>query len=112
MRVMTVVQGMVHFSKADDFERGYAALSGAPLAPGLVRSQLLRKPDDVNVVYRIETLWESREKLDARRARPEPPEAIRLFMDAGCQPGLEIYDLAREIRSNADEQCGDSEGGE
>jgi hypothetical protein len=112
MMVMSVVSGMVQQSQAEAFEMDYAELARGPLTPGLVRSQLLKKPDDVNFVYRIETLWESVEMLDAMRARPDPPEAIRLFLKAGNQPSVEFYDLAREIRSGADWQSCDSEDGE
>jgi len=105
MMVMTVVSGMVPNTRTDAFEKDYAELARGPLTPGLVRSQLLKKPDDVNFVYRIETLWENREMLDRMRARPEPPEAVRLFLKVGNPPSVEIFDLAQEIRSGPDAPC-------
>jgi len=102
MKVMTVVSGMVPDAKAGSFERDYAKLARGPLTPGLVRSQLLKKPDDVNFVYRIETLWESREMLDKMKARPEPPEAVRLFLKVGNPPSVELFELAGEVGSGPD----------
>ncbi len=98
MMVLTSVQGLVPASKSAGLENGYAALQHGPPTPGLVHSELLRKPDGSNFVYRIETLWESRDALDRMRARPEPPEAIRLMMNAGAQPSVEILELVAEVR--------------
>ena len=97
-----MVSGMVPDAKAGSFERDYAELARGPLTPGLVRSQLLKKPDDVNFVYRIETLWESREMLDRMRAGPKPPLAIQLFLGAGTAPSVELFELAGEVGSGPD----------
>lgn len=109
MQAMTVVQGMVNSSRAAAFERDYAELARRPPAPGLVGSQLLRKPDGIHFVYRIETLWESREALDRARSRPVPPESVRAFLAVGDPPSLEIFDLV--LDTGARQDCPGQDGG-
>ena len=96
MEVITIVEGKVPISKAKEFETAYESLKKDALTPGLVRSSLLRKSDNPEI-YRIETVWESREALDKMRSSTQTPKAIELFQKVKTSPRLEIYDIAYNI---------------
>lgn len=83
-------------SKAKDFETAYASLKQGALTPGLVRSSLSRNSDNPEI-YRIETLWESREALEKMRSSTQTPVAIELFRKVGASPRLEIYAIVDSV---------------
>ncbi|CAG0975908.1 hypothetical protein METP2_01670 [Methanosarcinales archaeon] len=96
MEVITIVEGRVPVSKAREFETAYASLKQDALTPGLIRSSLLRKSDNPEI-YRIETVWESREALEKMRSSTQTPKAIELFQKVKASPRLEIYDVVYNI---------------
>ncbi len=96
MEVITIVEGKVPVSKAKEFETAYASLKQDALTPGLIRSSLIRKSDNPEI-YRIETVWESREALEKMRSSTQTPKAIELFQKVKASPHLEIYDLVHNI---------------
>ena len=96
MEVITIVEGKVPISKAKEFETAYKSLKQDALTPGLVGSSLLRKSDNPEI-YRIETVWESREALEKMRSSTQTPKAIELFQKVKASPRLEIYDLVQDI---------------
>ena len=96
MEVVTIVEGRVPVSKAKEFETAYESLKQDALTPGLIRSSLLRKSDNPEI-YRIETVWESREALEKMRSSTQTPKAIELFQKVKASPRLEIYDLVYNI---------------
>lgn len=83
-------------SKAREFETAYESLKQDALTPGLIRSSLLRKSDNPEI-YRIETMWESREALDKMRSSTQTPKAIELFQKVKASPHLEIYAVVYNI---------------
>ena len=96
MEVITIVEGKVPISKSREFETAYASLKQDALTPGLIRSSLIRKSDNPEI-YRIETVWESREALEKMRSSTETPKAIELFQKVKASPHLEIYDVVYNI---------------
>ncbi len=96
MEVITIVEGRVPASKAREFETAYASLKQDALTQGLIRSSLLRKSDNPEI-YRIETVWESREALEKMRSNTQTPKAIELFQKVKASPRLEIYDIVHNI---------------
>ena len=86
----------VPISKAKEFETAYESLKQDALTQGLIRSSLLRKSDD-REIYRIETVWESREALEKMRSVTQTPKAIELFQKVKASPRLEIYDIVYNI---------------
>jgi len=96
MEVITIVEGKVPISKAKEFETAYESLKQATLTPGLVRSSLLRKNDNPEI-YRIETVWESRDALEKMRSSTQTPKAIELFLKVKATLRLEIYDVVHNI---------------
>jgi len=65
----------------------FARLLDQPLPDGLLRTELLRGPDDE---WRIQSLWRDQAALDAMRAGPEPPAAPSLFRRLGAEPVLRV----------------------
>lgn len=96
MEVVTIVEGRVPVSKAREFETAYADLKQDALTPGLIRSSLLRRSDNPEI-YRIETVWESREALEKMRSSTQTPKATELFQKVKASPRLEIYDVVYNI---------------
>ena len=45
-------------------------------------------------MWRIVTVWASRDALDQYRASVETPEAVRLFRSAGAEPALTVFEVA------------------
>lgn len=96
MEVITIVEGRVPISKAREFETAYASLKQDVLPPGLIRSSLLRNSDNPEI-YRIETVWESREALEKMRSSTQTPKAIELFQKVKASPRVEIYDIVNNV---------------
>lgn len=96
MEVMTIVEGRVPASRAAEFENAYAALKKDAPVEGLVRSSLLRSSDKPDI-YRIETVWESREALDRMRSSTQVPKAVELFRNVGASPHVEIYEILENV---------------
>lgn len=88
--VLTVVTATVSQDVHERLIVGFHDLLNGGLPEGLLRTELLRGPDDR---WRIQTLWRDRAALDAMRAGPEPPAAPTLFRSVGSEPSLEIWDL-------------------
>ena len=65
-RVLTVLEARIPPERQEDLKAAYheAVMDSPP--PGLVRSMLLQDIND-HLLWRIETLWESREALAAMR---------------------------------------------
>lgn len=96
MRVITIVEGNVPVPEMKEFEASYASLKQGPFPPGWIMSSLLRNSDNPKI-YRIETVWESREALEKYRRSTQTPAAVLLFKKAGVRPRVEIYDMAYHI---------------
>ncbi len=96
MKVMTIVEGRVTSSKARELETAYASLKQETLTEGLIRSSLLRNSDNPEI-YRIETMWESREALDKMRNSTQIPKAIELFQKVKASPRVEIFEIVNNV---------------
>lgn len=92
---MTLVEGDVSSNKKEQFEAAYRSVKGESLPPGLEMSFLLRNSDEPGS-YTIETIWSSREALDAMRSSMKP-RAVALFEDVGVSPRVEIHEVAESV---------------
>ncbi len=90
MQIMTVVEGKVLPSKLEEFQSAYAAVRNDPKPPGWVRSMLLHDTTELGL-FRISTLWESREALDRMRGSTKVPVAVALFRTVGIEPAVRIF---------------------
>ena len=62
------------------------------LEPGLVQTFLLHASADATL-WRIATVWQSREALAAMRATGATPRGVLIFRAAGAEPSLSIWDI-------------------
>ena len=64
------------------------------LPPQMIRTYLINSTTDKSI-WRILSLWKSREALDEMRRSRETPEGILMFRAAGAEnPHLSIFDVA------------------
>jgi hypothetical protein len=89
--VVTMLEARVPPEKAGDLLREYGGVDGG-LPPFIIESFLLRETD--SELWRIVTVWRSREELDDYRASVETPEGVRIFRAVGSEPTLAIFDVA------------------
>ncbi|MBI4092640.1 MAG: antibiotic biosynthesis monooxygenase [Candidatus Kerfeldbacteria bacterium] len=76
------------------YNKQTSALGGAqaPLESFLVQQR------DANV-WRIITVWESREALEAMRTSGETPRGIVIFKAVGAEPKLSLFDVTAQYSS-------------
>ena len=92
--IVTILEGRVSPERAPDLQAAFEAeRPNAP--PGLVRSQLLCAASDP-ALWRVETLWTTREVLAAMR-QTGTPAGVRMFRAAGAEPTLSIFDVQATI---------------
>ena len=94
-RVVTILEAQVPPDRHDDLERAYRMAIAEQPPPGLVRSTLLRDARDLSL-WRIETVWESREALSAMRGTGTP-RGVQIFREAGVEPGLSVLNVVEEL---------------
>ena len=95
MKVATFVSGKVPSDKRAEFIAGYAIAKSEEKPPGLERSFLMRGIDDPDS-YTIQTVWESRDALEAMR-KAGKPKALELFERVGASPRLWIHEVEETI---------------
>ena len=92
LMVLTMVEGQVSPDRASDLMAAFSEGSDElPLA--IVESFLLRAEN--TDIWRIVSVWRSREDLAEYRASVETPGAFMIFRSAGVEPTLTIFDVAR-----------------
>jgi hypothetical protein len=98
-RVLTVLEAQITPERQDDLKAAYheAVVDSPP--PGLVRSMLVQDIND-RMLWRIETLWESREALAAMRGTGTP-RGVLIFRAAGAEPVLAVLEVIEELTPSA-----------
>jgi hypothetical protein len=89
--VLTVLEANVPQVRERALQNAYLDAARDSLPPGLVRSTLLRDANDPTL-WRIQTLWESREALQAMRGTGTP-RGVLIFRAAGAEPTLSILEV-------------------
>jgi quinol monooxygenase YgiN len=93
--VMTILEGRVEKDNWSTLEQAY--IEGSQQKdPGLVQSLLIhntREPD----LWRILTLWSSREALDEMRKSSETQRGVLIFRQAHTEPQLSIFEVVQQI---------------
>jgi quinol monooxygenase YgiN len=93
--VMTILEARVSPAKWAALEQAYQ--EGAQHRDaGLVQSFLIQSSKEDNL-WRILTIWSSRQALDAMRSTGETPRGILIFRAAGAEPVLSIFTIAQQI---------------
>ena len=94
-RVLTVLEAHVPQGRQQDLQGAYRAAARETFPPGLIRSALLHAAND-RTLWRIETLWESRDVLDAMRGTGTP-RGVQIFRAAGAEPTLTVFEVLDEL---------------
>jgi hypothetical protein len=89
--VMTVLRAHVAADRVADLERAYRE-GVAELPLEIVETFLVRDAHDPSL-FRIMTLWASRDALAKMRSSTEKPRGILMFEAAGANPELEVLEV-------------------
>ena len=93
--VMTILEGRVAKENWPTLEQAYQR--GAEHEElGLVRSYLIHALKETDL-WRIITIWSSREALDAMRKSAETPTGVLMFRSAHTEPLLSVYEIAQQF---------------
>jgi quinol monooxygenase YgiN len=92
--VTTILEAHVAPEKAAVLERVYAEMISTTerRVSEPVQSFLIRSTSDATL-WRILSVWSSREALDTMRSRPETPAGVVMFRTAGAEPVLSVYTI-------------------
>jgi quinol monooxygenase YgiN len=88
--IVTMVEARVGADRAEDLLDAFTTAAD-DLPAAIVESFLLRTADDL---WRVVTVWRSRQALDAYRSTVDTPAAIEMFRDAGAEPNVRVFDVA------------------
>jgi antibiotic biosynthesis monooxygenase len=94
-RVLTILEASVPQARHADLQAAYRSAAHETFPPGLVRSTLLQATND-RTLWRIETLWKSREALDAMRGTGTT-RGLLIFRAASAEPTLTVFDIQDEL---------------
>lgn len=89
--VMTVLEAQVAHDRVSDLERAYRG-GTSQIPPDIVETFLVRDRGDATV-FRIMTVWVSREALEKMRASGAKPKGVQIFEAAGATPKLSVLDV-------------------
>jgi heme-degrading monooxygenase HmoA len=89
--VITVLEAHVAPEKAAKLEQAYKQ-GIERLDAGITQTFLTRGSNDSSV-WRIVTVWESRNALDEMRRSGETPRGVLMFRAAYAEPVLSVFDV-------------------
>jgi quinol monooxygenase YgiN len=89
--VITILEAHVEEKKWFDFQSEFKART-AQLPPQMLQTFLLQDTAD-QTLWRIVSVWESREALDEMRNSGETPTGVLMFRSAGAEPKLSIFNV-------------------
>ncbi len=94
--VMTILEAKVDRQNWATLETVYNA-DTKTLDPGIVQTFLIQSKAE-GELWRILTVWESAEALNAMRQSGEIPRGVQMFQAAQAQPSLGVFDIVAEGR--------------
>ncbi len=89
--VITILEAQVAPEKANLLEEAYQQGVGN-LDAGIIETFLLRSSRDASQ-WRIVTVWQSREALDAMRRSGDTPRGVLMFRAAAAEPVLAVFEV-------------------
>ena len=89
--VLSVLEARISPEREADLQAAYRAAADGPFPHGLVRSTLLRETTDPSL-WRIATLWDSPEALEAMRGTGTP-RGVQIFRAAGANPSASFMEV-------------------
>lgn len=96
--VLTVLEARVQSDRVPDLLRAFEETRASALPPFIVRSLLVRSDQDQEV-WRIMTVFRSREDLDAMRASGQTPRGVAMFRAAGAEPTFALFTIADQLEN-------------
>lgn len=96
--VMTILEAKVTKDNWPALEQAYQQGAQSKDA-GIVQSFLIHSAKEADL-WRILTLWQSREALEAMRQSGETPRGVLMFRAARAEPTLSIFEVAQQITLN------------
>ncbi len=88
--IMTILEARVSREKWEVLRKAYTKELQA-LPPAIDRTYLMQSAAD-SEVWRILTVWHSKEELDKMRSQGTPA-GVLMFRAAGAEPGLSIFNI-------------------
>lgn len=95
MKVITILEARVSPENWDALEKAFKAGTEL-LPPQLVQSFLTHNAKDPTL-WRIISVWRSREALEEMRRTEETPAGILMFRAAGAEPSLSLFDVIVQV---------------
>ncbi len=89
--VITILEAQIAPEKAALLAEAYTQ-GLKNLDAGIAQNYLLRSSKDASA-WRIVTVWQSREALDAMRRSGEIPRGVLMFRAAAAEPTLSVFDV-------------------
>src|SRR5262245_42521472 len=99
LMILTVLESHVTPDAEPALRSAYQDAAREVVPPGLVRSMLIRSVNAPGL-WRIETLWRSREALEEMRRQGGTPRGIQIFRAAGVEPAVSIFEVAESLSGN------------
>ena len=96
--VLTVLEASVPHDRVADLLRAFEETRNSPIPPFIVRSFLLRSDQDPDL-WRIMTVFRSRQDLEAMRASGETPRGVAMFRAAGAEPTFSLFSIADQLEN-------------
>ena len=87
--VITILEAHLEEKNWSAFQTDFKART-AELPPQMIRTYLLQDTTDPTL-WRIISVWKSREALDEMRNSAETPAGVVMFRSAGAEPKLSIF---------------------
>jgi quinol monooxygenase YgiN len=97
--VMTILEAQVAPEKAAMLEAAYKQATER-LDAGITQTFLLRSSKESSV-WRIVTVWQSREALDEMRRTGDTPRGVLIFRAADAEPMLSVFDVVAHVLAAA-----------
>lgn len=97
--IMSVLEARVPPERWDALRQSYGTRAQS-LPPQIVESFLVQDTADSSV-WRIVTIWRSRDALEEVRRSGETPTGVLIFRDAGVQPTLTLFTVWANPRSSS-----------
>ena len=92
--VITILEATVAPDHVADLKAAFSS-AGSQVPRGLLRTDLISASKDPTR-WRIQTLWSSREALDAMR-QTGTPAGVLMFRAAGAEPTLSVFDVVATL---------------
>lgn len=89
--VITILEAHVAETNWSAFQSDFKART-VELPPQMIRTYLLQDTADPTL-WRIVSVWESREALNEMRNSGETPTGVIMFRSAGAEPKLSIFNV-------------------